>query len=172
MGRWLYCYNGQYRPSTHIYIHFLSSWNKDKTLQGFTASGYFGNGWSKHSWIYFSKVRCRMIWPPSSYNRESWLREDCHHIKLQVFEMWWNECWKEPSVGFEQPGVQGMLCRQVQDARVFSSCKVAHYLEKTLFCWLKVRGASWQGEETTSMLAEDCRLIYSTCKDQPVFQGD
>lgn len=76
-------------------------------------------------------------------------------------------------MGVEQPGVHGMLLRQARDARVFSSCKVAHYLEKTLLYWLEVKeGASSHAEETTSMPGEDCRLIYATCKDQPVFQGD
>lgn len=76
-------------------------------------------------------------------------------------------------MGVEQPGVCGMLNRQVQDAGVFSSSEVAHYLEKTLFYWLEVKeGASSYGEEATSMPGDDCRLIYATCKDQPVFQGD
>lgn len=76
-------------------------------------------------------------------------------------------------MGVERAGVHGMQFRQVQDAGVFSSCKAAHYLEKTLFYWLEVKeGASSCAEETTSMPGNDCRLIYATYKDQPAFQGD
>lgn len=75
-------------------------------------------------------------------------------------------------MGVERAGVRGMLFRQVQDAGVFSLCKLAHYLEKTLFYWLEVKeGASSFAEETTSMPGKDHRLIYATCKDQTVFEG-
>lgn len=54
-----------------------------------------------------------------------------------------------------------MLSRQLQDAREFPSSEGAHYLEKTLFCWLEVKeGASSHGEEATSMPGEDCRLFF------------
>lgn len=45
--------------------------------------------------------------------------------------------------------------------------------KKTLFYWLEVKeGASSYAEETTSVPGEKCRLIYATCKDQAVFQGN
>lgn len=63
-----------------------------------------------------------------------------------------------------------MLFRQVQGARVFSSCKVSHYLEKVLFYWLEVKeGASSFAEETTSVPGKDWGLTCATCKDQTVF---
>lgn len=86
--------------------------------------------------------------------------------------MRWNERWKWRCGGVEQPAVRGTVFRQVQDAGVFSSCKVARYLEKTLYCWLEVKEeASSYAEETTSTPGEDCRLVYAPCKDQPVFGG-
>lgn len=77
-----YC-SGQYVASTHL-PH--CSRNKDKTLQGFTTCGYFGNKWWLHFWSCISQ-KSRVLWfgPPEKLAD----RSQSHRVRAFWAAMEW-----------------------------------------------------------------------------------